>query len=226
MQYLGGKSRIAKHIAPFLACSALYEPFVGAFNIVPAVRPKIAMCSDAHPGLIRLYQAVQAGWEPPDTITEVEYDRLRAARDDSPLGVFASFAASFGGKEWGGYARDATGRRDLAAEGAVAFRKKIPFIRAAHFRPLDFAELRPAPGATVYCDPPYKDTTKYRTAAFDHEGFVSWCNQLAGWGCRVFVSEFQNPCPDRWLPVWTRVRKTSVAKSGPVKTEMLLEVQR
>lgn len=224
MRYLGGKSRLAAQLAPFLETVCLYEPFVGAFNIVPAVRPHSAVCSDIHAGLIGLYHAVQRGWAPPDRITEADYVSLKRERDGSPLSVFASFAASFGGKEWGGFARDATGRRDLTAEGATAFRKKIPFIRSAQFRCVPFEAVYPCPGATLYCDPPYAGTTGYRTIAFNQTAFVAWCNKQADRGCRVFVSEFTNPCPDRWRVAWSRERATSLEKGASRKTELLLEV--
>lgn len=226
MRYLGGKSRIARHIAPFIGDGILYEPFVGAFNIVPSCNVSHAVCSDIHPGLIRLYKAVQQGWVPPDTISHDEYHAMKAVKDDSPLGVFASFAASFGGKEWGGFARDRTGKRDLSAESAVAFRRKIPFIKAAEFHCLPYYDVVPYSGSVLYCDPPYKGTVGYKTGDFNTDEFVLWCNYHADRGVRVLVSEFHNPDPGRWAVLWQRCRKTSIDKNGPVRTEMLLEVAR
>lgn len=215
---------MAKYIVPFLGTGLLYEPFVGAFNIVPALSPAECLCSDIHAGLIGLYTAVQQGWEPPERITEQEYRKLQAVCGNDPLSVFASFAASFGGKEWGGYARDATGRRDLTAEGAVAFRKKIPWIKQARFRHSSYVNINPAPRSVIYCDPPYAGTTAYRTGLFNAAEFVSWCNRQTNRGCRVYISEFTNPCPERWHVVWQKERATSLEKGVGRKTELLLQV--
>ena len=226
MRYLGGKSRLARYIAPFLRGSGLfYEPFVGGFNIVPAVQPHTAaQCSDTHKGLIKMFVAIQQGWRPPASITERRYYELKQ-ETESPLRTFASFGASFGGKEWGGFARDKAGGggRDLAAQAARSLSRKIPWILQSRFTCSSFEGILPAPESVIYCDPPYAGTTPYTGEAFDVAAFVYWCNTQARRGCEVLVSEFTIPCPT-WQIVWSYARHTNLEKHTPCKTELLLRV--
>lgn len=225
MRYLGGKSRLAKQLVACMPDRPLrvVEPFVGAFNLVPMLSSSEAECSDIHCGLIEMYRAVQAGWLPQRTICEQEYRALQQGAH-CPARTFFSFAASFAGIEWGGFARDATGKRDLAAESVAQFMRKVPYIKSSSFRCCDYREVEPRPGDVVYCDPPYMATTGYKVGRFDTAAFVKWCNGCADRGCQVYVSEFSNLDPSRWSPVWSKRRITSVAKTGESKTELLLKV--
>jgi DNA adenine methylase len=56
-------------------------------------------------------------------------------------------------------------------------------------------------GSTVYMDPPYAGTTKYKSGDFDHDMFWRFCESLSA-TCRVFVSEYTSP--PNWLPVWEK----------------------
>lgn len=114
MRYHGGKSRLAKRFAPILERALidhhgrLIEPFVGGFNIRPILSGATSsICNDEHPGLICLYKAIQNGtFNPPKKVTQEQYNQLKDERDYSkPLTAFVAFGCSFGGKEWGGYAR-------------------------------------------------------------------------------------------------------------------------
>jgi DNA adenine methylase len=113
MQYMGGKSRIAKPIAAAIleatsARCSYVEPFMGAGSVAAQLVPqfKRAYLSDASEDLIALWSAVQRGWEPPVEVTSAEYASLREAAP-SALRGFAGYGCSFGGKWFGGYARNA-----------------------------------------------------------------------------------------------------------------------
>jgi DNA adenine methylase len=232
MWYMGGKARLAKHIAEIIGpgIPLLVEPFVGGFNIVPAVRPQRAICADVHVGLIGMYRAIQAGWIPPQEYSEAKYHRLQATKAwATPLHTFVSFACSFGGKEWGGFARYKKGC-SCPEQCRMPEHKMLWINRTEEFLCRDYSNLAIPSGATVYCDPPYQGVTAYKTGAFDPVRFVAWCNQQADRGCRVLVSEFINLCPDRWRIVWQKTRKIQLTEQQPntvpTKTELLLEVQR
>jgi DNA adenine methylase len=47
-------------------------------------------------------------------------------------------------------------------------------------------------GYVIYCDIPYKDTTKYKTANFPYEDFYTWCRE-ASKNNIVLVSEYKMP---------------------------------
>lgn len=236
MQYMGGKSRLAKHFAPILDAALercggrFFEPFVGGFNVVPALTKATSIyCSDVHPGVISLWRAVASGWAPPEHVGSDAYKMLRALADwSNPLTAFAAFGLSFGAKEWNGKMRE---RRDM--EGGV--RRSIelarPFAARCRFGCQDYAEdpscvEARCPPSVIYCDPPYAGTTEYRGIEFDRVRFPRWCEAMARVGHEVFVSEFTGPA--HWPVVWERSRSiqmNSYRGEKIVRTERLFRVQ-
>lgn len=235
MKYQGGKSRIVKHLAPFLLeglsghGGRLVEPFVGGFNIVPEVSDSIteALCLDIHPGLISLYLALSKGWVPPCDVTENEYCRLRQERDwSNPMTAFVAFGCSFGGKEWGGYARSRKTTRNYAREGCTRLLSKVPSIQKCAFENVSYDQLDEPLDALIYADPPYRDTLSYTKTPFDHEKFYLWCEHHARCGSTVLVSEFFVPPRRGWDVIWERERAVTMAlaDSNERKTERLILV--
>jgi len=239
VQYQGGKALLSKFFAPILRealaqtpGAAYIEPFVGGFNVLPRVDPSRetpVLCSDVHPGLITLYREISRGWEPPDSVSREEYATVKARGDWSdPLTAFVAFGCSFGGKEWGGYARSNQGQ-DYCGGAKRALAKKRPWIERAHLEHLSYLDLTPPAGSVVYCDPPYEGTTGYRTGTFDQGTFRAWCEGLAGHGCRVFVSEFEGACPATWGVVWRHERLLRldkvVGEKRATRVEILAEVR-
>ena len=206
MQYLGGKCRLAKKFAPVLQSAlarlpVFYEPFVGGFNILPAlggIELERAVCNDWHPGLAVLYRAVRDGWDPPRTLTEGRYQELRTEADwTNPETAFAAFGCSFGGKEFAGYARNSVGD-NYAARASNSLLRKRPYMEGVEFQYGDYEARDPNEECVIYADPPYKGTTKYKSPEFDYSRFYRWCERLVDDGCRVFVSEFTVPDRDGW----------------------------
>lgn len=108
MQYFGGKARIAKKVAEFINGQlqdgqAYYEPFCGACNVTQHIdKDRGVYASDSNKYLIAFWQAVQAGWEPPAVVSEEEYRRVKANKDeDLALTAFVGFGCSFAGKFFG-----------------------------------------------------------------------------------------------------------------------------
>ena len=200
MQYLGGKSRIGKKIAVELinplvmaADRPYYEPFVGACNVARYVKASWRLLTDANADLIALWREVQRGWVPPMAVSEAEY---AAARNDpataAHLRAFIGFGCSFGGKWFGGYARNSRGD-DYCGQARNSIAKLAPDIQSAHFEHVGYADIAPRPNAVIYCDPPYAHTTGYGSVgAFDSEAF--W-NKVRLWSetCDVLVSEYRAP---------------------------------
>lgn len=236
MQYLGGKARLAKKFAPLIRAAldegrTLVEPFVGGFNVLPALGPNYArdaVCSDIHPGLINLYKALQRGWLPTEIISEQRYAELKAAKEwSNPETAIAAFGCSFGAKEWGGYARNASGKNYCAAAARSLMRKQ-PFMLGVRFMCADYQALKCGHGHVIYADPPYLNTTGY-SSALNHPQFYLWCEEQAHAGARVFVSEFTLPDRPGWVPVWSIERNIMVdsrALGGRTKrTDCLVEVK-
>lgn len=224
MRYMGGKSRIAKKIAPHLLTSErphYCEPFVGGGAVLCEVARSFQTVTafDNHRDLINLYRAVQVGWVPPETITEQQYNNLRN-EPSSPLRTFAGFGASYGGKWWGGFARARKETRDYAAEWRRSLLKAQAvgmFDPHVHFAARSFFDLIPEGDLSrcvIYCDPPYSGTTGYTTGQFDHPLF--W-KTLQGWaerGAEVFVSEYTAPSTAELVASFTPT--TSLKGTGNV----------
>jgi DNA adenine methylase len=201
MQYMGGKSRQAKHIAGVLSayagtCRYYVEPFLGGASVFERAAGIFLhpVGSDVHPDLILMWQALLDGWLPPDAVTREEYNELRTA-EPSPLRGFVGFGCSYGGKWFGGYAYSAGGRDYCGGSKRVALRKaRAMSAVGATVHRSSYLDLDPLPGTLVYCDPPYAGTTKYNgTNAFDHGDFWARARGWADAGAVVVVSEYSAP---------------------------------
>lgn len=194
MRYLGGKHRIAKwlleQIQPIRGKRRLIEPFCGGLSATVTLQPEIA--SDASIPLMSLILACRQGWEPPTVLSELEYQHARKLPASDPLHGFAAFCCSFGGKYWGGYARE-TGR-NFALQGRNSLMRKIESTRSTNFICCPYHGLEVQTGDVWYCDPPYAGTTMgYATEPWESDKFWEWCRATANKGTTVIVSEFKAP---------------------------------
>lgn len=212
MQYLGGKKRLAKHIAAKLESHRVdgqrfVDVFCGSLAITAAMSdrgPRLA--NDGCVPLIRLYEAWREGWRPP-TITEDLYREVKAKQDpDDPLTAFVGFGCSYGGKWFGGFARDLQHGRDFAATAARSLDRLVG--RGVTLTCTDFANVDVAHGDLVYCDSPYKGTTAY--GYYRHFDYPTYIVKLNEWAqhSSVFVSEYEAQAS-----TWELVAEWDVRKS-------------
>ena len=228
MQYMGGKSRISKQIAEILN-SAIdkNKPFVSLFcgscAIESKVQAYVKILNDKHPYLIAMWQALQNGWTPPDVVTKEEYYRVKANMDENPaLAGFVGFGCSFGGKWWGGYAKDKRGD-DYCGQAKRGLLKDLVGIQSATFTCLDYRDVEIPDGAVVYCDPPYVNTTGYTVGQFDTNEFWNYMRQLSK-RCDVYISE--ESAPNDFECIWSKEKVRTLEKSdnvGRVKVEKLFK---
>ena len=61
--------------------------------------------------------------------------------------------------------------------------------RLERLQSLDYRRVRIKSNSVIYCDPPYKNTSKY-TIDFNHNDFYSWCNKQKQ---LVIISEYKMP---------------------------------
>jgi DNA adenine methylase len=220
MQYLGGKSRIAKPISKILldakrTRTTYVEPFLGAGSVALLAAPEFerVVVADVVPDLVLLWNAAILGWVPPTELSEEDYRSLRHS-EPSPLRGFAGFPCSFGGKWFGGYARDPRGGRNFAESASRSIVKRGQALRGADVRQCDYRDLRDVvgPDTVVYADPPYAGTTTYSAAdPFDTPTFWNEMRSWAGSGAAVFVSEYE--APEDWVQVWEGRPQTSIARN-------------
>ncbi len=167
-----------------------FEPFVGgAWGLQEMTGPRIA--SDGNAALVTMYRALQAGWTPPDFVSEPEHRAIRIRNDyNDPMTAFSNFGCSFGGDWGGGYA--CSDGRNYASNASNSLLKQIPKIQNVEFRYGVFTDHAPD-GMLVYCDPPYQGAATYGGCPpFDHELF--W-DVMRFWSLSntVVVSEYSAP---------------------------------
>ena len=183
----------------------------------------IKILNDKHPYLIAMWQALQNGWTPPDVVTKEEYYRVKANMDENPaLAGFVGFGCSFGGKWWGGYAKDKRGD-DYCGQAKRGLFKDLTGVKSAIFTCLDYHDVEIPDGAVVYCDPPYVNTTGYTIGQFDTNEFWDYMRQLSK-RCDVYISE--ESAPDDFECIWSKEKVRTLEKSdnvGRVKVEKLFK---
>lgn len=148
MKYIGSKNRLSKQIAPIIQRYVIekmihkgngyWEPFVGGANMIDKIRCYRKCGSDVHPYLIALLKHVQQTTDDlPDTITEDEYNAVKANPSNYPdwyVGLVGF--CSFGGKWWGGYPRsfknDGITPRDMPNEIIRNLTKQAPNLKKSN----------------------------------------------------------------------------------------------
>ena len=85
----------------------------------------------------------------------------------------------------------------------------MPKIVGVKFEQGNFFDLDVS-GYTIYCDPPYRDTTGYKDD-FNHDLFYEKVLELSE-NNDVFISEYW--MPDQFEEVWSMVVKSSLSANG------------
>lgn len=224
MRYMGSKAKHAKNIVPILMdghdqTKPYVEPFLGGGNLFSEVPAKVKLGSDTAEFAVALLSALSVGWQPPDDMSEEDYKAIKAnpCNYDPALVGFAAYSCSYAGKFWGGYARGNSSKgvpRNFASEQRRGLLAQARGLAGANIFVSNYLDLDIPNGATVYCDPPYANTTGYQ-GSFDHEVLWAWCETLVQKGCRVFVSEYT--APSGWDAVWEKPVSNSLTKDTGVK---------
>lgn len=165
---------------------------MGGCNVIPHLTGERA-ASDSNVALITLYNAFAGGWRPPEQVSETDYAALKARQDpNDPLTTFVGFGVSYGGKWFGGLARDPTSGRDFVATARRGLERKIAACGGVPFVAMDYREAEPR-GCTIYADPPYATGTQYDgVAAFDSAAFWAWA-RIVSRSNVLLVSEYHAP---------------------------------
>jgi site-specific DNA-adenine methylase len=216
MVYQGSKTKIVKDIIPILQsyvdnpnCKGYFEPFVGGCNVIDKIKCDHKYGSDIHPYLIALLQKVQNDIEDiPLHISEEEYLNVRDNKNNYPdwyVGL-VGFCATYGTRYFGGYGRstkpDGT-PRDIPNERIRNLLKQAPNLAGIKFSCKNYFDTNTnIKNFVIYCDPPYKDTTKYNVETFDYERFYDWCVMMAKNNI-VFISEYNMP-QDKFECIWSK----------------------
>jgi DNA adenine methylase len=198
MQYMGGKSRIAKQIAAVIdehrqPGQLVWDAFCGGLSVSVALSKKgPVLASDACESLIVLYRAVQNGWDPPTEVSKETWESAKKLPDTDPMKAFCGFGCSFGGKWFGSYSRKDP-RPGRQSQASCSKKLVLSHARAKNltFAYIDFlSQPSDCPSAIIYADPPYKGQPGYNSVPdFDHVKFCDRIKHLSK-ACDVFVSEY------------------------------------
>lgn len=239
MKYVGSKNRLSKDLAPIIQSYITYttkgylEPFVGGGNMIDKIKCNNKIGCDIHKELIALLNHVKTTTSDiPITITEDEYNHVKANMqnyDDWYIGL-VGYCSTFGAKYFGGYARgfkeDKITPRDIPSEGIRNLKQQAPNLKDIKFIHTKFQDIPKdkIKGYVIYCDPPYRGTTKYKTDEFPYEEFYQWVKDMSV-NNTVLISEYW--MPDDFTCIWEKEHKTlldsnkSSGDDGNIRMERL-----
>ena len=209
MIYMGSKNRLSKQIVPIIqnyidkGCNGYLEPFVGGANIIDKIECDNKIGSDIDKYVISVLIGLQQGIEPPKEVSKEFYIDVKNNPDKYSdfITGYIGYELSFGAKWFGGYAKrdDAKHRGDIYSYKSCM--KQAPNLKGIHFRTASFLDYSNLHGYVIYCDPPYKNTTKYKTGEFPYEQFYQWCREMSKDNV-VIISEYS--MPDDFDCIWEK----------------------
>ena len=239
MKYVGSKNRISKELAPIIQSyitedtKGYLEPFVGGANMIDKIKHYNRIGCDIHKELIALLNKAKNDVDSiPDEISEEEYKMVKNNKsnyEDWYVGL-VGFCATFGAKYFGGYARVKQGNRNMPKEGIKNLKKQVPLLKDIEFKCCNFLDLPKdkIKGYVIYCDIPYKNTTKYSVNSFPYEEFYKWAIEMSK-NNTVLVSEYN--MPEMFKCVWEKETKAnfdskrSSSNKSKKRVEKLFTVQ-
>jgi DNA adenine methylase len=220
MKYMGSKARIAKYILPIIlkgrrGKQIYIEPFAGGMNTICEVSGK-RIANDINPYLIAMWEALIEGWIPFEITKEKYYDIKNNKNEYLPSVIgWCGFNCSYSGKWFGGFAGKTKTKigtiRDYQKEAINNVSKQIKKMQGVIFSNESYNDMKIPLNSIIYCDIPYKNTTKYKDD-FNHVDFWEWARYYTFQGVSVFVSEYN--APDDFVSIWGKEVKSSLSANG------------
>lgn len=213
--YHGGKQRICKKIAQkiseyvlddarFSSIKGYCEPFSGmggVYRHIPDLLGDITYLAGGTNGsVIVMWEKATAEarkgntWEPPASVSEEEYNRMKRDPQDTADKGFVGHQFSFGGQYFHGYGPKygkTVSARDAAAKRANDIANSLIPVK---FSKGDYKQYTGLKRYIIYCDPPYVNTEcRYgKSSKFDNDEFWDWAREIAKDNI-VFVSNYDSP---------------------------------
>lgn len=234
MIYMGSKARIAKDILKVMQpdidkTGCFVDMFCGGGNLLQFVNAKRIIANDINEYTVaylsKLY--VDYDWLPKNNkeFTKEDYIYTKNNQHAYPTYLLGhiGYNLSFGGKWFGGFRSDNIGKRDYIAEayrGAIKQHNNL-VSKDISFYNLSYDEAPFEDNCVIYCDIPYKNTTKYKSN-FNHDKFYEWCrkvkkeNDELGNNVIIYVSEYG--MPEDFECVWQKEIKMTLDKNSNSKS--------
>ena len=242
MRYMGSKAKIAKDILPIMLKDIkdkyFIDLFTGGGNLLQFIDSKNIIANDINPYTIAFLERVKnegVNWLPRNNkeFTEIHYNFIKNNKNKFKKSVLGhvGYNLSFGGKWFAGWCRGKNSKgewRDYVDEQYRATiklynnmkNKNIQFINKS------YDEVNIPQNSVVYCDIPYKDTTKYNAVDnFDYNKFYNWCKRVKNGGVSIYISEYS--MPEDFTLIWQKEVKTTLdAKSNSdIRVEKLFTLK-
>lgn len=218
---MGSKNRIAKYIIPIMLNERkddqfYVEPFCGGCNLIDKVSGN-RIASDKNKYLIAMFKSLYENRSILLYTSHIDRDLYNDVREsmkkndckysDAFIG-WVGFMASYNGKFFdGGYSGHNVKGRDYISEQIKNTLRQINNIKQTslynefNFISSDYRDLVIPEKSIIYCDIPYKNTTKYITSSdFNYEIFYEWCHIQKNNGHTIFISEYN--MPEEFKCVW------------------------
>jgi len=135
------------------------------------------------------------------------------------IGFMASFNSVFF-TGFSGKTQTKEGIRDYTDEAIRNIENQISKLDNVKFIFSNYADLIIPDNSIIYCDIPYRNTTKYETDAFNHDFFYDWAELKSKQGHKIFISEYWMP-EDRFTKIWQKQIKSNLSTQMQKKIECL-----
>jgi len=218
MRYMGSKNRFAKELVPIIESyitsetKGYLEPFVGGANMIDKINCEKKYGCDLNEYLIELLK-YSAENELPETISEEEYNKVKLNKDEYDkwyvglVGFLCSFRTKFFGGFARGYNKDGS-IIDVPRHAINSLRKQSPNLKNIKFKHCLFQDINTnISNYVIYCDPPYRGTTKYKTDPFPYDEYYEWCRKMSKNNI-VLCSEYN--MPDDFECIWEKETKLNL----------------
>lgn len=207
--YHGGKQKTGYKIAKCI--SDIYtdlninligycEPFCGMLGVYRYIPELIDInkfkAGDINESVIKMWNGVKNGWKPPIKVSKIEYEKLKLNTNPSKEKGFIGHQYSYGGQYFMGFRGDYGNKTSYhkASQNVIDIAKELKKVKFTSGEYTQFSNLK---NYIIYCDPPYKDTSRYTDELgvyrkFDDDKFWKWINIMSK-NNMIFITEYKNP---------------------------------
>ena len=217
-------------------CKTYVEPFCGGANSLFAIDFRNKIANDTNKYIIAFWNSVKNNefteqmWDFVKNLTREQYHDIKkdyvngTNRYSDAIKGYVSFACSYGGGLWGGYANYNPKKNENhileAYNGVKKQIKEFKYLDTTMFYNFDYKEImnHVSGKCFIYCDPPYRDTKDYKTC-FDSDEFWQWCRAMSKDGHFVMVSEYTAPSDFR--VIYSKKLQDGMASENKCKTEKI-----
>ena len=219
MKYMWSKNRIAKYLLPIILKDRkpnqwYVEPFVWGANMIDKVDGN-RIWSDFNEYLIYWLITIRDELDiiPKNNLQFSEQDYKKIKNTTQFLKGYIWFACSYSWKWFWGWCRGNKSNwipRDYVNEAYKNAVKQNSLLQWIKFIHSCYQDLEIPNNSIIYCDIPYKDTTKYKTWWFDYEKFYNWCREKKKEWHSIYISEYNMPKDFKCL--WQKEIVSSLTK--------------